>query len=169
MTAGQGRYRIVGWHNPATGTRHVYQFVEAPFGIRWRTARDIAATLRFGDRAGHLVTVTSLQEHSVIVEHLLNQIDDLRSTVLIGLSDAATEGEFTWVTGEPLSFSCWIDGEPNDTSNNEDIVEYRRIDNTTAETGKPDLATAIKSWGWNDAHSVVGDPRGFIVEYDLDD
>jgi len=125
--------------------------------------------LRFNDHVGHLATVTSAEEHRVIVEHLLSKIGELDSKVWIGLSDELTEGEFTWVTGELFSFSTWIVGEPNDTDENEDFVEYLRNENRAGDSEKANLATVSESWGWNDAGSIVDNPRGFIVEYDLGD
>jgi hypothetical protein len=32
---------------------------------------------------------------------------------MIGLTDAASEGDFVWTSGEPFSFANWTDGEPN--------------------------------------------------------
>ena len=37
----------------------------------------------------------------------------------IGLSDAASEGTFTWSTGEPLAYTNWHAGEPNNPGGNE--------------------------------------------------
>jgi len=41
----------------------------------------------------------------------------------MGLTDQDLEGTFKWVTGEPLSYSNWASGEPNDYNGNEDWVE----------------------------------------------
>jgi len=40
----------------------------------------------------------------------------------IGLNDAATEGSFVWTTGEPVVFTNWKSGEPNNFGGNEDYV-----------------------------------------------
>ena len=40
---------------------------------------------------------------------------------MIGLNDAASEGTWEWVTGEPFSYANWDGGEPNNQGD-EDYV-----------------------------------------------
>ena len=45
----------------------------------------------------------------------------------IGLSDEANEGQFRWITGDPLEVPLWRSGEPNDSSG-EDCAEWGTSD-----------------------------------------
>ncbi|WP_165871573.1 HYR domain-containing protein [Flaviaesturariibacter flavus] len=55
---------------------------------------------------GHLVTISSLAE---------NQFVSAMSPayIWIGYTDRAVEGSFKWVTSEPVSYTNWNSGEPN--------------------------------------------------------
>lgn len=85
--------------NPATG--HEYAVVDAG---TWPQAA--AAASRPG---GHLVTINSADEQAWLVEQF-----GASPRYWIGLTDAAGEGKWRWVTGEPLAYTNWDAGEPND-------------------------------------------------------
>src|SRR5262249_23259674 len=40
-----------------------------------------------------------------------------------GLTDAAMEGTFVWVSGEPVTYTNWNPGEPNNSGGNENYTE----------------------------------------------
>lgn len=63
---------------------------------------------------GYLVTITSAEENA-FVNSLISK------STMIGLSDAAEEGAWQWVTGESMTYTNWAKGEPNNQSN-EDYV-----------------------------------------------
>jgi len=88
--------------DPATGACYMYFDTELP----WQIALAACATL---GRDTHLATVTS--ETEVL---LLQQIGLDAADVWLGATDAASEGTFIWMTGEPLVFDNWRAGEPND-------------------------------------------------------
>jgi hypothetical protein len=113
----------------------------------WAAARDKAAALTFRDTPGHLLTVNSEGENDFVVENILSLAGSTQR-VLIGLSDHVSEGSFRWVTGEPLTYTNWDQGEPNGSGNN-DFIEYSRA------TGR--------GWHWNDTWTGGGK---YIVEFE---
>lgn len=54
---------------------------------------------------GHLATVTSAGENAFLT--------GVAGQAWIGLTDQASEGTFVWVTGEPVVYTNWCLGEPN--------------------------------------------------------
>ncbi|MFX1507033.1 MAG: lectin-like protein, partial [Promethearchaeota archaeon] len=71
-------------------------------------------------RGGHLVTISDLAENNII-SALAGS-----NRIWIGLTDSetygASEGNFQWITGEPVTFTRWSSGEPNNAGN-EDFAE----------------------------------------------
>ena len=56
---------------------------------------------------GNLITISSEDENSFIT-NLLSQFGDIYSPgVWIGLNDQEEEGDFVWVSGEPLTYTNW--------------------------------------------------------------
>lgn len=72
--------------------------------VSWSDARDACTSLGPGTR---LVTLTTLAEHELLVAMSMG------FNVWLGATDASQEGEFLWVTGEPVTFAVWDEGEPN--------------------------------------------------------
>ncbi len=114
------------------------------FAITW-TAADAAAVAA----GGHQVTLADAAEDDFVLALV-------RGTGIgdywIGLTDAAVEGSFAWSNGEPVTYTDWGDGEPND---------LRGEDYTTGDrqgTGQ-----------WNDL-SDAGLPGffvgGHVIEFD---
>ncbi|KAM9115152.1 CD209 antigen-like protein C isoform 2-T3 [Pangshura tecta] len=56
----------------------------------------------------HLVIVNTKQEQVFLSNHITEP-----DVYWLGLSDSATEGEWRWVDGSPLSIRFWASGEPN--------------------------------------------------------
>lgn len=100
-----------GPHDNADGTHeyngHRYKLITEEKS--WKDAEAYCVSL-----GGHLVTITSEEENSFI-QSLINK------STMIGLSDAAEEGAWSWVTGESLTYTNWAKNEPNNQSN-EDYV-----------------------------------------------
>jgi parallel beta-helix repeat protein len=135
------------WSVAEGGNGHVYEYVRTPG--TWTAAKTAATARSLFGVAGHLVTITSAAENAIVTG--LKGNGDLRAW--IGLSDAAYEGVYVWVTGEPFNFSNWALGEPNGLPN-EDFVEI------------------FASGKWNDIDNNatfggVSVNQGFIVEYDI--
>jgi hypothetical protein len=86
--------------NPETGACYML-FTDR---VSWIDARDACTSLSPGTR---LITLTTLEEHELLVDMSMG------FNVWLGATDAAQEGEFLWVTGEPVTFAVWDEGEPS--------------------------------------------------------
>lgn len=162
--------------------KHFYEYVDSP-GITWTAAKAAAETRPlYYELQGYLATLTAADEAQLAGAQALG-------AGWIGGSDAATEGEWKWVTGpEGLAnggtgtifwngaangstpnFENWNDYEPNDFSGaNPDITSG---DENYAHITTPGMIGGIKG-SWNDLPNT-GDtnpssayyPQGYIVEY----
>lgn len=68
-------------------------------------------------RGGNLVAISSIEEELAIKQ----QVGE-GNPYWIGLSDNKTEGNYEWVSGETLSYTNWLPGEPNNFGGNEDYI-----------------------------------------------
>ncbi|MFH1469660.1 MAG: MopE-related protein [Pseudomonadota bacterium] len=64
---------------------------------------------------GYLATPTDTSENAFL--------QTLNSRPYLGACDGDVEGTWTWITGEPWSYTNWATGEPNDTTTGEDCLE----------------------------------------------
>lgn len=48
-----------------------------------------------------------------------------QETAWLGASDTATEGSFTWLSGQPFGEPAWSAGQPNDAAAGQDCVELQ--------------------------------------------
>ncbi len=132
--------------NPANG--HAYEFVSA--SVSWTGARAAAEAASYLGVQGHLATISDLAENDFVSALAPNGgwiggFQDLTSP-----SYSEPGGGWTWVTGEPFSFTNWGANEPNNTPSNEDVLQL------------------WSSGQWNDApDQVSGFLVGYVVEYDL--
>jgi hypothetical protein len=132
--------------NPANG--HAYEFVSA--SVSWTGARAAAEAASYLGVQGHLATISDAVENDFVSALAPNGgwiggFQDLTSP-----SYSEPGGGWTWVTGEPFSFTNWGATEPNNTPANEDVLEL------------------WSSGQWNDApDQVSGFLVGYVVEYDL--
>jgi len=77
-----------------------------------------AAQTLASNMGGYLASITSAAENDFITSLASNPA----LPPWIGLSDAVSEGTFVWDNGEPVSYTNWTVGEPNN-SGNEDCVQ----------------------------------------------
>ncbi|MFY0598936.1 MAG: HYR domain-containing protein [Cyclobacteriaceae bacterium] len=112
---------------------HTYFVSTAP--NFWPQAEAIAVS-----HGAHLVAIND-QAESDFVRGLTT------STFFIGLNDLDNEGTFVWSNGEPVTYTSWAPGEPNNNSSGEDVVEM------FPGTGL-----------WNDA-KVSGVTPTYIIEF----
>lgn len=81
-----------------------------PNSMTWEAARRFCE-----EQGGHLITITSKEEGEFVKD--LARAN--RACVWIGLTDEEKEGEWRWVTGEPLEYLDWATGEPNNSGGKE--------------------------------------------------
>jgi len=86
-------------------------------GFTWGQAKTDAES-----RGGYLGTFTSQEEWDIALASLGPNALDGITGAWIGATDAAEEGVWTWITGEPFSFELWASGQPDDF-NNSDVAE----------------------------------------------
>jgi hypothetical protein len=133
-------------YNPVNG--HWYQEYRTG-GLTFQQARAAAASLTYAGFPGHLVTVTSPEEH----QFLLSQVIRQGGEHWIGLYQDRSaydyrepDGGWRWITGEPYGWNNWR-GEPNNAHGNEDVVVMRGGES------------------WNDL-SYTDQQYGYIVEFE---
>jgi hypothetical protein len=127
---------------PATG--NYYELVRNSH-INWVEAKEAAESRSFGGHTGYLATITSREENDCIGEVIGSE-----GNVWFGASDAEVEGDWLWIagpeSGQPLLYSNWAPGEPNNTNNEEDYAEWG-------------------VGGWNDTSNRRSPVTGYVVEY----
>jgi hypothetical protein len=81
-----------------------------------------AAEKRCEEMGGHLACVTSKKEHDFVVKLISGKV------TWLGGTDAETEGQWRWITGEPFQFRAWLPGEPNNVMGREHALTYGGYD-----------------------------------------
>lgn len=140
-------FALTQWAVAAGGNDHFYQVFSQTEFIRWSDASNIAQS-----RGGYLATITGADENDFLTS--LTQTPGGALESWIGLTDALVEGDFQWVTGEPVTFTNWAFGEPNDDPRF-DGEDFAIINPPPEPSGT-----------WND---LPNDPRrvtAWVVEWD---
>src|SRR5262249_12094474 len=84
----------------------------------WQSAEAAAAGL---SQDAHLVTITDANEEAFVVSTFLTGNDKLR-VFWMGGTALAGDRVFTWVTGEPFTYTKSKYGEPNNLSGDESYL-----------------------------------------------
>lgn len=106
-----------------TANSHVYYLLAQS---TWPEAE--AEALRLG---GHLVTINNQEEQNWVVQTFHGFDGNTNRDLWIGLNDEETEGTFVWCSGEPLGYSNWRAGEPNNSGGAENCVEIVLVHEVT--------------------------------------
>jgi hypothetical protein len=109
--------------NPANG--HTYYLLSSD---TWTASQAAAVSL-----GGNLVTINDAAEQTWVFGTFAGFGGATNRFLWIGLNDVAAEGTFVWVSGEPLGFTNWAVGEPNNNNGNEDYVAMFPILFSTGE------------------------------------
>lgn len=128
---------------------HSYLLIEGE--MTWTQARDYSASV-----GGYLACITSPEEQEFIFTLIK---EGTREFYWIGATDEAEEGVWTWVSGEPFTYSNWASRQPDNNyrSSIESYLGVARVDTDWARAGK-----------WNDFTNTGSEPgpSGLIVEWD---
>ncbi len=89
---------------------HFYYCSSSP--ASWPNAQTTCESL-----GGYLAVVNDAGENAYLSNLLTIQ------SAYIGLSDDVLEGSFQWVNGDPITYSNWYAGQPNNYNNEQDYVE----------------------------------------------
>lgn len=112
---------------------HTYFLSNAPYPPEQAHARAIAA-------GGHLATISNAAENAFISAMRTDRI-------WIGFTDRDVEGTWKWINSEPVTYTNWSGGEPNNAGGNEDW--------------------AVINWigpSWNDWYYTQ--PAYYVIEFD---
>ena len=94
--------------NPANG--HTYYLLDA---ADWTESEEVATGMD-----GHLTTIDDVAEDAWVFDTFSAGTG---RNLWIGLNDAAVEDSFVWVSGDPVVYTNWDPGEPNNLQD-EDYV-----------------------------------------------
>ena len=121
-------------YNPAT--KHYYGLTPNP-GI-WTDAQTQAQAM-----GGNLATVNNQAENDWLVNNLVNNLGDPYAWIGLYQTDKSSEpgGNWAWVNGEPLDYTNWSPGEPNNFGGNEDW-------------GRSFYNYSLEQWCWEDAQNA---------------
>lgn len=114
-------------------------YVEINSSTTWANAHASCS----GALGGHLVTLADANEDYFVWWNVMQT----GGITWIGFNDQTTEGSFVWTTGQPVTYTNWASGEPNNSGGNEDCAEMRYLD-----------------FEWNDNN--CGTNRTYICEFD---
>jgi hypothetical protein len=121
--------------NPRNG--HYYQILNP---CAWRDCEQVAMA-----EGAHLVTINDEEEQSWLVQTFPV------GTYWIGFTDEGQEGDWRWVSGEPVTYVNWHPYEPNNLAGDENYGEMDLGSNQWVNNGK-----------WNDDNGIT--PQPAIVE-----
>jgi len=76
---------------------------------------------------GHLVTINDAAENQWVLNSFSPLTGVSEAKLWIGLNDAANERQFVWASGEPVTFTNWYPGEPDDVEGVLGTADYAAI------------------------------------------
>jgi hypothetical protein len=134
--------------NPANGHSY-YLLANTSWGDSEREAIHLG---------GHLATINDAAEQNWVYQSFGGYAGG-KHLLWIGLTDARVEGQYRWLSGQPLTYTNWASGEPNNSQGGEDYVAMYY----------PGHSSQSK---WNDWTDRVTDPIGLpfngVVEVQAD-
>lgn len=101
--------------NPLNG--HSYYLLDPS---SWQDAEAQAIAL-----GGHLASINDAAEQNWVFS-AFGTFGGVDRGLWIGLSDQASEGNFVWTSGEPLTYTNWIAGQPDNFAGSENWVHLMK-------------------------------------------
>ncbi|MCX7749028.1 MAG: C-type lectin domain-containing protein [Clostridia bacterium] len=156
--AGEDRGKRVVMEGAVTNKENGHHYVLFKGALSYLEANEYCKKM-----GGHLVTITSEQEQSLVEKLLLKGKQDY---YWIGLNDEKENGKYEWVTGEGFSYSNWDWNQPDNCMGSDEKYVY--ILNMTNHWD-------LKRFKWGDTNvdwsNVPGgysiEKSGFICEMDV--
>ncbi|MFM7132977.1 MAG: C-type lectin domain-containing protein, partial [Planctomycetota bacterium] len=102
----------VEWRVQDGGNGHYYARIRE--SVSWETASQRAGAL-----GAHLATIGSAAENDFIASFA-----EIGTTVPCHIGGIKVNGSWTWITGEPWSFTNWYIGEPNNQGGQENWLLF---------------------------------------------
>jgi hypothetical protein len=87
-----------------------HSYYRSTGSMLWTDAKQACISM-----GGHLVTLANAAEQTFVF--------NTWPSGWIGFTDESVEGNFVWVTGEPVTYTNWNPGEPNNAGN-EDYAQF---------------------------------------------
>ena len=109
--------------NPGNG--HTYYLLTED---TWQSSEAQAISL-----GGHLATINDQAEQDWVFASF-GSFSGVSRSLWIGLTDQASEGNFTWISGEPVLYTHWIAFQPDNAFGSENYVH---MINAANEFGHP--------------------------------
>lgn len=136
------------------GNGHWYEVIWAHTSITWNQAKSMAESLSHMGQTGYLASITSAAEQSFV--NSVNAAFTASSSshhgtyvrAWLGGNDIASEGTWTWTTGEAFTYANWAGGEPNNYFGEDHMLGWWSGDK------------------WNDCSGTCNGVQKFVVEYD---
>ena len=135
---------------------HQYQIVET--GMSWTDAEAYCENL-----GGHLATITSQGEQDFI-KGLIEQ--GTKNYYWLG-GYCEADRVFQWITDEPMDFTAWATGEPNNYQGKQDKIMMYRLPNPSNSGSSQYLWDDIRDEGTVDGEPFFSETSfGFICEWE---
>ncbi|MBP7951129.1 MAG: protein kinase [Verrucomicrobiales bacterium] len=132
---------------------HTYRFI--PSRLPWPQAKAAAEK-----ENGHLACITSQEEYDALRAYMIPLLVRGDTACWLGASDAETEGQWKWITGEPFAFVRWASGAPNNGGTGktpQNVLGWHRH-------GK--YGARLIEWNDLSERFSANDAGGYLVEWD---
>jgi hypothetical protein len=118
----------------------------------WPYARQVCE-----DNGGYLAVINSDAENTYLANLLTLQ------SAWIGCYDERNEGTFEWVNGDPLSYTNWYPGQPNNFNGGQDYVELLNNGQWNDQYNNFSLEYILEIPGCVDLSQIAGPAPGTIL------